>query len=449
MTYLRLFKVFVILGFPFLGWLYAYQFSDAFNPSKRDFVTPFKPFKVEKASFCPGSLGVLNSDSGKLICDEQSQVVLFDGAVPKVRLLSFWASWCAPCVEEFPAMIELQSQFKNLPFDIVFVSVNETWAEVEEFYRKNQIDVMPENSLWDPRKEMAQAWGSEKFPEAYVVRPDGWVVEKVIGAQQWTRPAVVKYFQELVAKFVPSDAEKQAKSFLLNFDLLGLTSVALAEGTKGVEPLAVDPLIHEQDKKNLEVLKKNIDTASGNLSKAEGAFKEEERNLNEQKIVRDRRNKDLQSASEEMEKVNTKLKEIDLVFKKTVDSLSSEKAEKIRVEAQIKTIQAKIKDLEKQLEAAKDELTQTGKTLNTRVTNIETLEKAEESTREESDSVKLKQQKAREVVQEKRTLLLEVEKDISLRDRKLKDIGKTVEKAKLELQNQKKKLADFEQVLRK
>jgi cytochrome c biogenesis protein CcmG/thiol:disulfide interchange protein DsbE len=434
MVKLRLFKLFVIVGFPLLGWLYAYQFTGAFDKDKREYVTPFKPFKAPEETLCPGSAGES--------CSQEKSISLAKSQQPKVRLINFWASWCAPCVEEFPAMIELQSVLASSPFEIIFVSVDKEWKNVEEFYTKHQIRLEDSRSLWDKDQAIAAKWGSAILPESYVVRPDGWVVEKIIGAQQWTRPAVVKYFKDLADKFVTS-----VDTGSLFKDILG-AGVTRAYAQK-TESLVVAPIIHEQDKKTLEKLRKNIEIASDNLQKAEAALKEEGRNLNEQKIVRDRKARELNESSEELDKVQKKNSEIETNLKKTQDSLVSEKNEKVRVENQIKNIQEKIKDLEQRLASAKDELVQTNKTLNTRLSSVETYEKAVESLNEELGSVKSKVEKARSVVQDKRASLLEVEKDVASRDRKYNEISRQVETSKGELNQQKKKLAEFEQVLKK
>jgi len=56
----------------------------------------------------------------------------------KVVLLSFWASWCAPCVIEFPAIERLARRFADRGLVVLAVNLDETRQTVEEFRKASR-----------------------------------------------------------------------------------------------------------------------------------------------------------------------------------------------------------------------------------------------------------------------------------------------------------------------
>ncbi len=57
--------------------------------------------------------------------DENGLQQLIAHARGNVVLLNFWATWCEPCVEEFPALIKVSQQFQPQGLQVVFVSIDE------------------------------------------------------------------------------------------------------------------------------------------------------------------------------------------------------------------------------------------------------------------------------------------------------------------------------------
>jgi len=57
----------------------------------------------------------------------------------KVVLVDFWASWCGPCVESFPAMDELQKKYGPQGLVILAINVDEKKADMEDFLKTHPV----------------------------------------------------------------------------------------------------------------------------------------------------------------------------------------------------------------------------------------------------------------------------------------------------------------------
>ena len=55
----------------------------------------------------------------------------------KVVMIDFWASWCDPCKESFPAMEDLQKRLGPKGLVIIAINVDEDRKEMEDFLKKN------------------------------------------------------------------------------------------------------------------------------------------------------------------------------------------------------------------------------------------------------------------------------------------------------------------------
>ncbi len=56
--------------------------------------------------------------------NEQGLRQLIHERAGRVLLLNFWATWCKPCVEEFPELIRLQQTYRDSLVDIIAISVD-------------------------------------------------------------------------------------------------------------------------------------------------------------------------------------------------------------------------------------------------------------------------------------------------------------------------------------
>jgi len=96
----------------------------------------------------------------------------------KVVLLNFWATWCPPCREEIPMMIELASRYKDR-LQIIGVSMDDAPAEeVREFAQHEGISYPV---VMGSRAISAEYGGVPALPTTFVVNTDGRIVQKHSG----------------------------------------------------------------------------------------------------------------------------------------------------------------------------------------------------------------------------------------------------------------------------
>jgi len=110
-------------------------------------------------------------------------------------LLNFWATWCPPCVEEMPSLNSLYESMRERGFVVLAVSIDEDLDQYRQFL--NQANVtFP--TVRDPERSVAARYGTFKYPESYLISPDGVVKRKYVGAENWRRPEIVNYLDSLL-----------------------------------------------------------------------------------------------------------------------------------------------------------------------------------------------------------------------------------------------------------
>ena len=125
---------------------------------------------------------------------EGNQVSLAD-LRGKVVLVNFWATWCPPCRAEMPSMEKLNQAMQGEEFIMLAINVEENGREVIPGFLKKTPHSF--SVLYDDKGTVQKSYGVYKFPESFVIRKDGVIDDKVIGAIDWAHPETVKYFKQL------------------------------------------------------------------------------------------------------------------------------------------------------------------------------------------------------------------------------------------------------------
>ena len=131
------------------------------------------------------------------------QAIELDGGafdLSKVRepvvIVNFWASWCNPCVEEFPSMLKLVEALKG-QVAVVAISMDDEEKDLIAFAKLFNVPRAGFYVAWDKDKKVMADYGVGKLPESYIVGPKRKLVRKVLGIENWASENAIAYFSEL------------------------------------------------------------------------------------------------------------------------------------------------------------------------------------------------------------------------------------------------------------
>ena len=123
------------------------------------------------AVFWPRGESSFETGAGYVLDDGGRPITLASRMAP-VTLVHFWATWCAPCITEIPALQQLASDFADEPdFDLLMIAVDDEIGSVGPF-----LGNLAPMALYDPKWDVAHRYGTRKLPETYLV-VGGQVVE--------------------------------------------------------------------------------------------------------------------------------------------------------------------------------------------------------------------------------------------------------------------------------
>jgi len=121
--------------------------------------------------------------------DEASLRGIVDESRGKVVLVNFWATWCKPCIEEFPDLLKLRKEYGEEKFRLVFVTIDEPKKadrEVRAFLRKMgvEFDTYIKNVKNDEAfiNSVDSHWGGA-IPATFIYNAQGRLVHSLVDEQ--------------------------------------------------------------------------------------------------------------------------------------------------------------------------------------------------------------------------------------------------------------------------
>lgn len=116
----------------------------------------------------------------------------------RIVVLNFWASWCAPCVEELPSLERLHRALGGEQLVVLSVSADEDESALRRFVGEHGVTFAV---LRDPGGRLAAAaYRTTGYPETFVIDAQGVLSESVFGPAEWSSPAAIDHFRDLIRR---------------------------------------------------------------------------------------------------------------------------------------------------------------------------------------------------------------------------------------------------------
>jgi thiol-disulfide isomerase/thioredoxin len=184
-------KVFIMSGFVFLASIgYLRSYHDHAENAVDIQGGPSDVPSPEKRKQVPDIFMVAGPGSNKKLSDFRGKVVL----------LSFWASWCTPCLVELPTFIDLHEKLADKGLVIIPLNVDEpdTAAKfVTDFWKARKF---PFATFYDPTHDASDKFHIESLPSNFVLDKQGRLVAQGYGANDWGSEDSVKFIEQLLSE---------------------------------------------------------------------------------------------------------------------------------------------------------------------------------------------------------------------------------------------------------
>jgi cytochrome c biogenesis protein CcmG, thiol:disulfide interchange protein DsbE len=136
----------------------------------------------------------IGSSAPDFTVQDSDRTVMLNQFRGQIVVLNFWATWCPPCVEEMPSLVEMQRRMKAKGVTVVAVSIDEDESAYRAFLKQHGVDLL---TVRDPAQKTPALYGTHGWPETFIIDRNGVTRRKFIGAVDWTEPEITDFLSKL------------------------------------------------------------------------------------------------------------------------------------------------------------------------------------------------------------------------------------------------------------
>lgn len=128
--------------------------------------------------------------------DVNGNTVSLENLKGKCLLLDFWASWCAPCREDFPFVKELYQNNKDKGFDVVSISYQDKIEAWKKAITKENIELWINISIEENKSDIAKYYAIQAIPLKILIDKNGIIIGRWVGQSEENNKEISERIKE-------------------------------------------------------------------------------------------------------------------------------------------------------------------------------------------------------------------------------------------------------------
>ena len=146
--------------------------------------------------FYSGNLFSQNSAPDFEGTDVRGNKVKLSELTDKLVYLDFWASWCKPCKESFPFMVDMHDKYSDAGLEIIAINVDSDEKKMKIFLDEFKGEISF-SILFDEENKIIESYKIENLPTSFFIH-DGKIISTHVGFKKNDMIKIESEIQELL-----------------------------------------------------------------------------------------------------------------------------------------------------------------------------------------------------------------------------------------------------------
>ncbi|MCH9682822.1 MAG: redoxin domain-containing protein [Deltaproteobacteria bacterium] len=154
-------------------------------------------FKLDKAGNSGGTFAEQSREPfvapDFTVTDLEGNEVKLSDYRGKLVLVNFWATWCEPCITEWPQVSMLSERIGDREdVAVLAVSIDKEREAISPFLERMAMGDTRTTVLWDSSTTLHTQFGSTNIPDTYFIDEQGLVMSVFVNVREWGMPEAIR-----------------------------------------------------------------------------------------------------------------------------------------------------------------------------------------------------------------------------------------------------------------